>query len=181
MLDRALETHRALKAAHAEAHELVKQLEAEVRALRDPKELADVTFAMRRSAEFAKDMIRRMKNVEELSEKMACAIYLAEDKPGPIRTEYCCATPDVKMVSSLPSRKHDPAGYTQLMKFLGIDESLYTAPEGEKPAVETFYPGMVDLLTRLSAEGKPLPPGIDPSRVTAVYRLSPIQPRKELE
>lgn len=143
-------------------------LAQEISSCADVKELADMAYVMHKSSEMLDMMRKQCDEMEIIAEKIACLIYTQLNMEGPIRTDHCTATADVKMIASVPKRKTDPEGFYALMDFLKIPRDM---TDGEKEVVRCHWPGLVAHLSELMAEGKPLPPGIDPSKTYPEYRL----------
>jgi hypothetical protein len=110
---------------------------------------------------------------------MACLVWVTKESDEPIRTEYVTASPDVKQMVSLPRRRSNPEGYATLMRYLGIAQELWDVDEESHAAVSFHWPGMIDYVSTLLAQGKPLPPGVDPTSTYPVYKLG-LRPKREM-
>lgn len=143
------------------------------------QKLVDVSYFAEKTRQLA-DMIRKdCQELRDLCDRMVCVLWAQQDSGEPIRTEYCTASPDVKMQASLPDRKKQPIEYAAFCDYMGIPRELYCAPDGESPPVQVHWAGMLSYFSALLSQGKPLPPGIDPTKMYPVYKVR-LQPRKEI-
>lgn len=162
----AIELFRTARDTHAKLHGLLLRLDKEVKNSHDLKELADIAYAVDEVRKLADDTRRESAAVNELSEKLCCALWTVMGSSEPIRTATVTATPDSKLIATLPSRKKQPEEYKTLMIGLGM------APEAaDQDIFKPHWPGIMDHITRLASEGKPLPPGIDPGKTYTQYKL----------
>ena len=162
--------HRSLKNLYLKAkqnHELLytelKTLRTQVEKCNDMKELADTVYALRECYKLTDDARKLIDNIKGLAERLACIIWIKTSEGDKIETDYCIGTPKVKQITSVPKRGTED--YALLMDFLEI-------PDTGEEVVRFHWPGLTEHLTRLAEEGKPLPPGIDPSKTYAGYSLS---------
>lgn len=99
-------------------------------------------------------------------------------KGDPIRTENVTATPDMKVNASIPTFEKQPFQYAELMTYLGVDSCLWDKGvvltelgEEHTEVVRVHWPGFQSLITRLKAQGLPLPNGIDPNATFTEFAL----------
>lgn len=162
--------YREIRELHARLTVDLTALERSLKDETDEKEHADTAYALREIAEFADAIRKQSEFVKVLSERMACMLTIAIHQTAePIRTEFCTASPKVRTVVTVPSRRKSPEQFASLMTFLGVPRHLWEG--GEHAVVETHWPGLIEYLGKLQAEGKPLPPGIDPNKTIAQYSL----------
>lgn len=142
-------------------------------------ELADCAYAMREIASFADEIRKRANKIGEHAQKVGCFIAtqtsLISGNPADlkIKTEYCTATADVKQIVSTPDKRKEPEAYRKVLQHYGfIEEALFDATDDKNPLVVAYWPGVIERINADIAAGKPTPPGIDPSKMTAEYRLS---------
>ncbi len=133
-------------------------------------ELADSAFVAREIAVLANDLRKEFEAAQGLLEKIACLAWVTAhagepEQAEPIRAELVVATPSLKQMASLPRLKKDPKAYNRLMLHLGV-------PEACRELVRPHWPSMVEHLTNLAEQGRPLPPGIDPNKTYPVYKLT---------
>lgn len=170
---------RALYTIAADAHDDIyrhlQDLEINVRAGNSLEEHADTVLALRESCNLFDDMRKMCNGLKELTEKICCAIAIKDGQIDPIRTDHCTATVCIKQMASLPRRSTNPKDYEALMSYLCVPKSLW---DGTNDAIRPHWPGMVDHITQLAKEGKPLPPGISIDKVYPVYKLSPLTKKK---
>jgi hypothetical protein len=167
-----------MKAAHEDAYKIVLKLKEIVPKTGDVKELADIVHATDSVIKFCKDIEKEARIIHELAEKIGCAIWVRMGCADPIRTPYTTGTPVVKMMVSLPNRNKDPERFATFMESLGIARELWDVPADCKPAVAPNWPGMLDYVSELAAQGRPFPPGVDPDRTYPVYAIT-VTRRKE--
>jgi hypothetical protein len=132
-------------------------------------DLADAAYCCREIEKTADDIRKRTIELGEIAQRLACVIEVASEEVEPIRTEYVTATPDVKLIASLPKRSTDPEGFAALMAHLGIPEHAWQG--GDHAPVQLHWKGLMERINRDSAEGKPLPPGVDPTKTYSEYKL----------
>lgn len=174
--------YRELREAHGRFKRIAEQIMASVDANMSREELADIAYAARESASLADENRKAWQMLTEKAQRTACILWLQDmtNAGEPIRTEHCTATPDVRVAVRVPSRKKDPERYARLMQWLGVPEALYTAPEGESPAVDLHYMGIVRTATDMLAEGKTLPPELNMGNTGQLYFLK-IRGRKGVD
>lgn len=180
----ATEIYALVRNAHEEIYKRLQQLAPQLQTM-PPEELADVAYALRHCFEkWLPDCTKETKRVAHIAELLACQLRLTALNPDSIKTEYCTAAPALNTMAVIPTRKKDPDGYEKLMNYLGIDlnlrdrgKVLFREGEIETEVVKVHWPGFVGLLTRLAANGYPMPDGIDPNKTYTEYRLN-IRSRK---
>jgi hypothetical protein len=144
---------------------LQKDLEEEI----DEKELADISFALRECENLLQDVRKEVSKTLARAKHSTCYVWTAKQMSNPngepIRTPYVTATPEIKMYVPFPSKK-DKEGWSELMEYLGVSKET-----ADNELVRPHYNSMLELCTRLSKEGKPLPPGLDPSKQKPIHDL----------
>jgi len=173
----AQDIYTKIKQCHNECYGLVKELLAS--APKNQEELADIAYALNECTALLKDLGKITNGGSETCQKIACALWSQAEQTQPIRTDHMTATPRIRYMATLPSRKKDPEGFAALMTHLGIPQYLWDVPEGQPVAAQLNWPGMVELLTQQAEQGLPLPKGVDPSKTYPVYALT-IRGRKEV-
>lgn len=135
-----------------------KDLETET----DERELADLSFALRECESLINDVRKELSKTLLKAKYMTClrwtASQMVKQDGQPIRTSYVTATPDIKMYVPFPA-KMGKEGWEEFNEYLGIPGEVY-----EKDLMRPNYPAMVEYCTKLVRDGKPLPPGLDPSK-----------------
>lgn len=169
MNETAVTAFRAARTVHEQVVALQQRLEKFVAECVDKGELADVAYAMREASKLVDDTRKRLDGLGETAQKVACLVSVQLGDVSTIRTEHCSATPDVRQVASPPRRSTRPEEFARLMDHLGVPKHLWEG--GDHAVVQPHWPGLMDYLARQAAEGKPLPPGIDPSRTFPEYKL----------
>lgn len=145
----------------------------------DMIELTDISYALHTCEKFVKDSSKEVRALKELIDKIVCAMWVQNGVHQPIRTEYVTGSPDVKVMAKIPTRRGDPENFKKLMTFLNVPEELWNMGDDEHLPINIHYPGMVDHISALATQGKPLPNGIDPSTTYPLYKLT-LRPRKEI-
>lgn len=179
----SIDIYKAAKNAHEVGINRLVDLRKTLRQESGMVEMTDLAFAMREASAMLDDLRKQCNEVRELAEKVACALFVRDFVNQPevinIKTDYTTATPKPEIVPSLPTRKNDPDGYNKLMTFLGIPAEYAQAGESEyKAPVQLYWPGIVELLTKLHCEGKAMPPGIDVTKCYPSFKLV-MRKRKE--
>lgn len=169
---------RKVRDLHLETHRLVSEWKAQLGSGMGGNEtdIVDLAYATNEMYKWADDVRKQLKQVHEIAERVACLILVTKGVGESVKTEYCSASPHVKQMASVPSRKTKPEEFAKLMDHLGIPRQLWDVSDDDE-VVRPHWPGLMAYLTRLGAEGKPLPPGVDPDKTYAVYSLL-IRPRK---
>lgn len=130
------------------------------------EEIADAAMVLRRIADFADDLRKEANRVKEQAERVACAVWAKNEQSEPIRGEYVTATPDIKYSASLPKQSKDPKAYAELMNFMGVGHELV-----DTGLLTLYWPKFTEWLSVQIAEGKPLPPGVNPDKLYPIYKL----------
>lgn len=182
-----LDMMRDSKATH-EAHYLQLKKLQDAGTTDDVKELADSAFALKQAEEWFDDLRKQFRKEREHYEQMCGAVWsktslttAIETGDDSIKTEYVTATVKIEKNASLPRKKQEPEQFEQLMNYLGIPKHLWNSDDPEaSEVVSIHWPGFTALLSKYLAEGKPMPPGIDPKKVFTRFILSMRRkPRKE--
>lgn len=152
--------------ANLTALRLIETIRAESLGEPDLKELADTCFAVKKSLELIKELTVQLNNMERLTSNMICALWMNTDGES-IRTVYCTATPVVKMMVKTPNRRTQPDEYAEFCRHFGVTEELI-----QSGAFQVHWPSMVELISANAEQGKPLPPGCDPSSQYPVHSVT---------
>lgn len=139
----------------------------------DKHDAADAAYALREVHDLCDDVKRRCHRLNAAAQRLGASLQLADGSPEAIRTDHCTATPKMRTIVSMPKRSTHPKEFGALMSHMGVPRQLWEARDGDenKEAVRPHWPGMIDLIADLLAEGKPMPPGIDPNKTYAEYTL----------
>ena len=158
---------------HSDLFAQLLRLEEELKTETSIEELADWTLVMREANAHLDQLASKTRAMQDTAVKMGCAIFcvLPDNhkyvQKQAIKTAYCTAKPDLKYCASIPNQKKDPEKYYALTDYLGIHRE-----HAEKRTVRVHWPTFVDLITELTQEGKPLPPGIDATATYPVYKMT---------
>lgn len=169
-----------VKSLHAEAHLMHSALMREVEVSGSTTELADIAYAADKIEAFLNDIRKAMTGMKDVAEKRCTTLWVAMGDPDSIRTDYVTATPYPKMMVRMPSRKKEPEEWANMMRDMRIPEEYIITEPSCHPPVEPNWPGMIDYVTDLLAQGKKLPRGLDPSKTYTLYQLRKM-PRKEVD
>lgn len=150
---------------HRDFYTQTKAIEELLRRSTRVEQHADAAYFMREINTHLEDCGKIARKLRELSESIGCLIYAQSNNGEPIRTDYCTATPSVKMAASLPNHK-DPEAFAEIMKFLGVPKELWDC---EEPVVNIRWKGMIQKLSDEISKGKPLPGGVDPNKQFPQY------------
>lgn len=164
--------HEEVTNFHAEMYKKLKKLEEATRRCSDMKEQADMAFAMRECIKLLDDTVKGARKIKETAEKIGCALWVKDGDGSSIKTPYCTATPKIRMIASLPSKRHNPEQYLKMMEHLGINPELC---KEDTDVVRPHWPGLMDHITALAEQGKPLPPGISLSDTYPQYSFTPLR------
>ena len=171
MNDRVKELFKLVDKAHDEIFTEMIKLEDELPET-DIYEATDWVYAFREMADKLRT-IRVKADVMKINcQNLACALYVVQGpnspiiRDGNIKTGHCTGTPDLKQGAHIPKLKKDPEGYYAVMDYLGIPKGIV-----EKDLVRPHWPSVVDHLSELASLGKPMPPGIDPTKTYPVYDM----------
>jgi hypothetical protein len=162
-----VEIFEIMQDAHARVYEKLTRFHQAACQTNDIQVLANRAYALREIAKFAKDIEKEANKAKQMSERMACLVWAQGESNEPIRTQYCTASPVVKMMAVLPKKHHDPEAYAELMDHMGVSKEAQLTG-----GVRVHWPGMLDLISERLADGKPLPPGIKSDKTYANYSLT---------
>lgn len=174
MLTDLLKLHNDTMKFHSHSYVRLGELDQVIKRINDMKELADCVYALREIIALLDDAKSTATRLKDYCERVACVLWVKADNPKPISTAWCSGTPDLKTMASLPKKSTDPDAYYALTRHLGIPDEV-----AKLDAARVHWPGFVEYLTKLTSEGRPLPPGIDPNQTYPVYSLS-VRKRREL-
>lgn len=160
MLSQLITAYAEARRAHMMMCQQFVMVEQQLRGSRDMKELADAVHALKQISDLANDIKKEANRRKEFFERLCCAVWMNGDG-SPIKTEYCTGSPEVKQTVATP--KSDTPEYADFCKHFGVDPSLPFRPH---------WPTMLDRISDDLAQGKPLPPGCDPSTVWTVFRVA---------
>lgn len=136
-------------------------------------DLVDMAFLMRKAALLAEDLRKELRGAKEFLERLICLRWLA-DAEGlndihvdmSIRGKLATGTPRIKTTASLPLQEKDPEAYRTFMKRIGVFGQAI-----KRGLVRPHWPSLTDYFSDLIAQGKPLPPGIDPKKTYSTYQV----------
>jgi hypothetical protein len=169
MLEILLKRFRATKKLYSDVYGEIVQINRQVGNTIDVGKLADIAIVCRETAKLLADLDKEYRKTQELCERLGCMLWVSMSDEGnaeTVRGKLCTATPDLKMTATLPSQKQEPEKYAQFMDSLGVPKELY-----ERGVVQTYWPRLVDYITNLAENGKPLPPGVDVEKTRPQYRF----------
>lgn len=163
---------RDARDAHNKMATWVSQLGPALQGMTDAKELADAAYAFREAETLLDEARKRVTSAKQLAEKLACLVSVTVMDGECIRTAYCTAIPNARVNVKIPSRRKDYDNWVALMTHLGVPPNLLGSRDADGSAViEPHWIGLMAHLSKEQAEGKPLPPGVDPNKTVTDYSL----------
>jgi hypothetical protein len=183
-----IELYKHIKSFYAEMLPKIDGVSRQINEAKTNRKLedfVDIAYAMREIAAFADELRKQAARVQDISEKVACLIWVEDSEKDlgsgvdtVIRTDYATGTPQIQFMGRIPDKKKNPEEFRKLMEFFEVPALLY---EGEgSSAVKFHWPGLIDTISNLLAEGKPVPPGIDGENLFPVYSMH-IRKRKAID
>lgn len=154
---------------HQDFYTYLCELRDRIASETNENEIVDVCYILREMYKIVDDLRKEVKSLDQRAQRVACLVLMKKQIEDDVSTPWCKGTPDVKFEATLPTRRKDPEGFRKLMEHFGVSEEAY---DRDRSAIKPHWPGMVDLLSELMESGRPLPPGIDPSKTWPVYSLS---------
>lgn len=170
MRSKPRELFRFMSSSYMELLNRVKSLSADLNSETDIEELCDSAYAIREAHKQADDLRKKLNALQIKHAQLICALWLRSPDSDKIKTEYCTVTPVIKQIASVPSFRKEPEVYRTLMEALGIPAEMY-----ETGVVRPSYEAFCDYISELTAQGKPLPKGLD---VAKVYQNPTVNIRK---
>lgn len=162
---------RKMEKCYKQLYAFAIQIREEVEQL-SLEDAVDLGFLLREIAACADDLKKEVNHVKELLERVICMKWIANSlndlsKAGPIHGELAIGIPDVKQAATLPRQKDDPEGYDAFIKRIGV-----MGAARKFGLVRPHWPTVIEYLSRLAEQGKPLPPGISTTKTYPVYRVT---------
>lgn len=137
------------------------------------EDMTNIAYAMDKCDKFLKETDKLCRQLGELHEKIVCALWSAmaelDMTERSVKTEYVTAVPNVRMLATIPREESEPVKYAAMMDDLGVPRHLWQGLD--HAVVKPYWPGLIGLFSRLSAEGRPLPRGVDPEKTYPSYTL----------
>jgi hypothetical protein len=171
MLDESQKLNKSVASNHHNVYVLTEKLRAligEVHAKGDIQELSDIAYALNECTKMLEDSRKSINQVKTQLDALICAEWVKSGVAERITTPYCYVHPNVKMVVQVPHRATKPERFEAFMKAFNIPESLwkFRNEAGEidlerTEVVRMHYPGVVEYISKLLEDGKPLPPEIE--------------------
>lgn len=172
----------------AQARELYTQTYEDILSLREKivqvkdgpsnEDLTNLVYITKKTSELCDDLRKELNELDGLAGKIVCAKWMkanANDVSAaqPIRATVATGTPDLGQIAAIPKPKSDPEGYSKLLTFLGVPDDKH-----ESGMIRVHWPSFQKHCNELASQGKPLPPGIDPSKTYPDYKLKVTKSRK---
>ena len=126
----------------------------------------DLIYVLRETSKQLDDLRKEANGVEAIMINIACLLYLTKGGRTPIRGKLAVGSPNVKMNARIPHMKRNPEEFAALMKYFKI-------PIGpvEEGILKPYWPSMMEHFSKCAEEGRPLPPGVDPSSQYPEYKM----------
>ena len=136
------------------------------------EEMVDILYVMRRCSQYLDDIRKEVDGVNKTIENVCCLLYVhtnanEPEKAGPIRGTMAMGSPRIRMQGAIPNKNKEPEKYKALLQYFGVSEDSI-----DKKLFYLHWPNLCEEISRLAAEGKPLPPGMDPSKLYPNYSIS---------
>lgn len=162
------------KIAHARIYTIISKLTAEIQAGCGGSltTLVDHAFALRETSKLCDDIRKEAILLYDLASRVTCMLHVQSGSADNIKTDHCTAIPDMKMSCKIPTLKNNPEEYYALMEWLKVPRDLLGSAEHDSEAIRPHWPGMVELITNLAAQGKSVPPGVDFTTQRPIYKLT---------
>jgi len=169
MIPELVELFKQAQSLHARFIEVDLEVRRKLNGCADIETHVDAAYALREISEFADALRKKANATKQTAESLAIMINTANGSADTIRTEYCTASTDVKTLVSIPTRSKKPEEFGKLMDWLGVPEPLHSG--GDRAVVEPNWPGLIEHINKALAEGRPLPPGVDPNKTYSESKL----------
>lgn len=175
---------RTAQHAHETLYKQIEELKAELNVCRNMHELADYTFAIDKAHDLIEDSKAQLWKLKEEAVKFTCLCWIGSQINHPagehnIKTDYVTATPDIKKSPNIP-KKGTPE-WRQLLDYLNIPDFGLNEKGEPLEIAKIHWPALVEYLSNLEKEGRPVPPGIDVSKLTPVFKLALRKKRNVLD
>lgn len=157
-----LKTYETLRQDLVRVQEDVKRMVKD----NDLEALADLNYVMKRCETIADDLRKTYKLVKNAAEKTICYLWVKQASGEPIRTEFCSASPDLKIVIAIPAPGRDQLAYEECLASMGVPKELINFG-----VVNIKWGNFVEYCTYLASQGKPLPKGNE-EKTYNVYRTT---------
>ena len=138
-------------------------------------DLVNVVYVLRDISKFSDDLRKECNGVEQIAINVACALWVTFDSSINIKASLATGTPDIKIAAAIPNKNREPEKFNALMDALGVDPKA-VADNTVKP----YWPGIMEYISSLAEQGKPLPVGIDAEKTYTQYKMR-ITPYKGLD
>jgi len=126
----------------------------------------DFLYVMRETSKIANDLRKECDGIIKIFENVTCALWVTQNEAGPIRGALATGSPDLKVGVNLPNQNREPEKFEALMNFFKIPNDAV-----KNKVVKLYWPGLCEHISNLIEEGKPLPPGIDPTKTYPTYSV----------
>lgn len=128
------------------------------------EDMADHIYALKESIKFIEKLKKETEAELTRCERIFCFQSIEEHAGEACRTDYCTVSPKVRQHVPIPKLGKDPELYYALMDHIGVQREI-----SDRELVRLHWPAFIDWLSESQAAGKPLPPGLDPTAVQAIY------------
>lgn len=162
-----IDLFRHVKEWYTHTYQELTKVKDMLQAAKTPEEATDIAYAMREMHKWCDDIRKEMMRLKEVGDRIACLYWVMNPTDESIRTDYCTAVPKIQQQAKVPKLHTDPDAYFALMDFLKVPHAVAKAE-----IVRPYWPAVVELLSTMAEEGRPLPPGIDPNGARPIYCLS---------
>lgn len=161
MNDAAQQLYSSVTELHTTIYKSLLQIKYATPKRADIEDDTDNIYVLNMCLKAIDDIKKEMNKLSTQLKRQVCAIWAQQMTGEPIRTKYCTGTPRIKQTASIP--KQGTEEYAELCQFFHVPA---TAP------FRPHWPTMVEAISMEIASGRPLPPGVDPAKVTSVMEVT---------
>ena len=163
-----LMAYAELKALYIRTYALMSTARDEAKSFAfDMPTQVNMVYVLRETARYADDLRKEAEGIQHLLEQLCCLQHTMSQSTDPVRATFATGSPTVKIGLKLPNKDAEPQRYAELMKGLGIKEERVA-----KGLFKADWKRLCEHATALAAEGKPLPPGINPKDTFPTYSVT---------
>jgi hypothetical protein len=159
MKDEAKALYVVAREAHARTVTLLTHLANTMRGEDSMTETLDAAYALNECSKLIDDCRKQLNLAREEYSKRTAILWVRTGEAEPIRTGRVTSTPEVGLTVITP--KKGTAEYVDFCLHYGIDPNSPFRPH---------WPDMIEKITQDARDGKPLPPGCDPSKQHSTYK-----------
>jgi hypothetical protein len=132
------------------------------------EELVDVIHLLKVLAEQADTIRKEAERLKGTTERVVCMRWVTNPNATEIiRGKVASGSPYVSQRAAIPHPTNEPEAYQAMMKAFKVPDDVV-----QTGLLDLHWKRFQEYVTRLTAEGKPLPAGVDPNRTTPVFKVA---------